>query len=620
MNFSPASRRWHCFVFAITSIFASISSVYAQSSLNVTNFGALGDAVPLLAITTSNSPSILCQTNRFATADVGKIVELFNAGPATSPTNNQDLVGTIVSVQNSTRITLSCVCGVSLTNAVGIYGRNNSVAFQNCINSVTNLATINIPAGSYLMLSAQVLDTNFSMPHMFATYPAVTVRRGGITFLGASRTNTILLGCGGWQLKGPWAYRGYLISVQGPVTNLNPLVFDNLSMDGGVQIGRTSYTYFPADLKNGSGWDVTHDAVIDTGSAPFPQQQIFRNCTFRNWRGEILKSVVSGTDAFIQVTNCAFLGGNATAFNFSFSHTIEKCVISNMVEAVEFYQGYCSNTCYFRNNLVTDMCGGLYAINGGITNHSNPEYYITNNVFYTSGNGIQTCPAQNLKIVNNLFIGVGGGGTAINPGIAGYQGNGGINSNIFVAFNVFSNLFYGINIEGVGANRLDTMVVVSNTMYGGTAFATGYGWMTNVVVKANTMINPINGIADNGLCGQLYFDDPQYTNSFPQHGYADYVGVTNPITYGWGRRHKITVAQTNSVFMVDDSVPSKIPQGSVISIANMSSRPVPIFFSSSMVGFPTILKPGISVTCAWTNSYWKRVTTVPSPNNLRPLQ
>src|SRR5580698_5262522 len=78
------------------------------ATLNVVNFGARGDAIQTLANTVSNSTIVtMASTNQLSAADVGKLIELFGVGPATSPTNNQDLIAFIVSVANGTNVTIS---------------------------------------------------------------------------------------------------------------------------------------------------------------------------------------------------------------------------------------------------------------------------------------------------------------------------------------------------------------------------------------------------------------------------------------------------------------------------------------------------------------------------------
>src|ERR1700755_3296911 len=53
------------------------------STLNVTNFGARGDAFETLADTVQGSTVIhVLPTNQLSAADVGKLILLFGAGPA----------------------------------------------------------------------------------------------------------------------------------------------------------------------------------------------------------------------------------------------------------------------------------------------------------------------------------------------------------------------------------------------------------------------------------------------------------------------------------------------------------------------------------------------------------
>ena len=129
--------------------------------LNVTNFGARGDAAAMAANTTSNSATIVCPTNHFTSTDAGKVVELFGAGLATSPTNHQGFLATVTQVVNDTTLKLDRACGITTTGASGIYGANDAAAFQACIDSCPPGNTVvSIPAGQYLLLAPAALDPN----------------------------------------------------------------------------------------------------------------------------------------------------------------------------------------------------------------------------------------------------------------------------------------------------------------------------------------------------------------------------------------------------------------------------------------------------------------------------
>ncbi len=200
-------------------------------------------------------------------------------------------------------------------NAYCVVGANNATAFQSAINAATSLVasgsatnvTIAIPSGIYLMCSSEVLDANYIMTSISDTHPALKVSSGGITFSGDSVTNTILMGCGAgmehyvnsslaWispQYAPYVPMRDTLIFCAGPVANSQyPLIFQNLTLDGGLTNGLQSYNYWTPIQATGDGWDTTHHAVADWN--PFPatpqmnQMKEFINCNFQHWRGEML--------------------------------------------------------------------------------------------------------------------------------------------------------------------------------------------------------------------------------------------------------------------------------------------------------------------------------------------
>src|SRR5690348_252761 len=92
-------------------VFARTFTMEAQISLNVTNFGARGDAVQIWVNTKKNSTQ-LTTTNQLSTADVGKTIELFGVGSPSIginylgnwSTNQQDMLAVITNVVNRTNI------------------------------------------------------------------------------------------------------------------------------------------------------------------------------------------------------------------------------------------------------------------------------------------------------------------------------------------------------------------------------------------------------------------------------------------------------------------------------------------------------------------------------------
>ncbi len=570
-------------------------------SLNVEDFGARGDAVSLVAGTVAGSPVITVPSgNAFSGGDIGKLLLLFGAGPATSPTNHQDLIATIEQVTSGTNVTLSLSAGVTATNISATCGTQNAAAFQRCVAAATGTNTIiKIPAGNYLLVPPGQLAAVASKKPGETALSAVVIRKGGIHFQGAGMNQTILTGCGAWRLQGKLAHRGLLFECRGPVTNNTPLVFADLTMDGGVPAGNTSNHGFPASVWDGSGWDETHDAVMDSGQAPLHHRKEFRNCRFTHWRGEMLKSVTGGWDGFILVTNCVFDDGNASAFNMSFTHRISSCLFSNLYMAMEFYQAYCTKDCYFEHNFITAMSASPLAINGALTNSVNPPYHIADNTFYlTGGFGILTTPAQNLFITGNQFV-CTNTTAALGLGCAGYQGSA-INSNIVVSGNYFRGPSFALLILGSGRNRVADVLVCSNMAVNVRQFAGGYGWSTNVCFRNNTANA---GLENAQSKGQWFLDE--LSNEFPPCKIYAHNG-TNIISYIHGGRQQIAALKTNCVFALDDSQPVKIPVGAVFQITNEGKIAARLHLSATRPGTqPMMLSgDGYTILCAWTNGAW----------------
>jgi hypothetical protein len=484
------------------------------------------------------------------------------------------------------------------------------MAFQRCVDACSGINTIiSIPAGTFLLIPPAQL-TNFN-PGALGWPVAVTIKKGGIHFLGAGMDNTILMGCGAWKLQSGSALRGWLFTCDGPVTNNYPLIFEGLTMDGGVTNGNTTNHGFPANVIDGSGWDESHDALTETGLGPLHANKQFLACQFQHWRGEMVKMLTSDVDGFILVSNCVFYDGNATAWNDSFSHTITGCTFSNMYQTMEMYQGYNTNACFFSNNVMANMTGGtILAFNGAATNHVTPPYNIISNTFYPSVNGcmaIATGVGNNIYVTGNQFLCLGAGVTGIGCGIAGYQGST-VNSNIVVTWNNFSKAGYVLQILGGGVNSTFNALIASNTASGlPNYFAYGYGWSTNITFVGNIGDGNLNNTK---LKGQWMNDD--LSNQFPFFTNYDYGAVSNVVSYIYGAREQIWATKTNSLFALDDSHPSQIPLNSIMIVSN-SGYAAPLYTSDTVSTTPIAMSKGYSATFQWNNGSWQLATTTPAP-------
>ncbi len=586
-------------------LLAGGGSIHADA-VNVIDQGARGDARKLLVITGSNSPSVtVLSTNEFTATDEGKVIMLYGVGTVTGVTTSQDFLGSILSVKDAKHITLSSPLGRSVSQARGIYGTENSHAFQRCVDRAYGTNTvIQIPKGNYLLIPKDLLNPDYIMKNGNETRAAVVINKGGIHFLGHDRKDTILTACGAWQLKGSHVSRGQLFECRGPIRNDDGLTFENLTMDGGLADGKQEHYGFPASVTDGSGWDLTHDGVMDTGTPPLHQYKSFKSCTFQHWRGEMLKSVTSWKHGFIDVENCDFHDGNASAFNYSFSHHINHCSFSNLGMAMEFYEGYMEGGAIFENSEISGVRGGL-VICGALTNQVTPEYMIRKNTISSpDGFGILLGPAKNVVISGNGFSDLGFG---IGTG-AGYQGTD-WNRDIRISFNSFNKVGTCFHVGSGLPNGLRDISLSHNSAADCRVCAGGYGYSTNVVLTDNQIKGDGLGIDGERLLGQWFLDDP--SNQFPPHQIRDSSGTTTTISYASGSRQQTFSSKPDIAFHLDDSKPGKIPEGAKLVITHQGPSFARLFLSNVNPNpqASQMMKPGAVITCEWGHGLWQVVNS-----------
>ena len=626
-----------------------------NSTLNITDFGAVGDAVGFTVSTVSNSTTVsVVGTNTFDASYVGKVIEVFRAGPWVYYNNSvvvtqQDIICTITSVNSGTNLGLSIPCGWTM-HAYCVVGTNNAPAFQTAVNTASNLVatgaatnvTINIPSGTYLLCSSAVLNSGYSMGSIATTHPAVTISCGGITFLGASATNTTLLGCGAGMNhpvqsmypsgEAPYVpMRDTLIYCQGPVVNSQyPLVFQNLTMDGGVQQGAQSYYYWTISQGDGSGWDTTHHAVADSGGVnnvngalvqwQMHQLKVFTNCVFQHWRGEVLISWVGtgGTNTFNDIANCTFYDGNATADNMYFGQHVHGCTFNQMQKVIEYYMANATSPSVFENNMWTNIIAG-YALTivGATTNNINYPYSISNNLMYEQGgeNAIQFSPAANVIVSSNEFVGNGGCIVFTGTGVQPSDGTAiPIMTNIVIANNFFSSSLQNmLTMDGYPVAN----VLITNNI--GLTVSASAGYKANIVLANNSGAG-VDGRYDvSGTtiqAGSYMLDLTNNTwclpNSSPDGGaYSSY----NVMSYGNGHTHRISVG--SAAFYLDDSNPAMIPAGAVISVTcnTWSGSNATNFYTSKLApGTPITIANGTAMNFYWNGTSWKTSLTINPPS------
>jgi hypothetical protein len=577
-------------------------SSQAQNTLNVTNYGAIGDAVQFYVNTISNSV-VVTTTNQLPNSAIGEAIEVFAAGVPTTATNNQDLVATITNIVNGTNIYVSQKTQATLTNTFATYGHNNTTNFQSAIAAVGKDTNdfIYIPAGTYLLLPIYHGPNNGNV--------AIFLQRGGIHFVGAGTNSTILLSQGAWTLVNGAPMRSVLAQVSSPITNNFPLSFSYLTMDGGVQQGNTSNHGYPASITTGSGWDVTHDAYEMAGSSAVSlYYTYFTNVLVQHWRGEEFKSVDGSTNGQIGIYNCTFTDGNATALNiYPAWNLVESNLFINLFQVAEYYQAYSSFPGCFEYNICTNISGNGFAINGGKGN--NPSFNILNNTFYFSNNnGLETTPGDNILIESNQFI---GGGQVIVLGVPGYQGTFD-NSNIVVTANTFSNVGSVLEMPSYPPNDVINVSVNNNYVVGnanGILALSFSGWATGIYYTNNVF-----AVSSNAF---IVFSQPTAapfvlidTNNIYYTPVVNLSGNsfngTNHINYVNGSRFILSGAvRAGIAFYLVDTNASQIPANAKILFYNnnLESLSVPVYLNSSLSGSPVTVTYGQTALFYWLS--WK---------------
>lgn len=634
MNRNHIPPKRHAILVVCLGTLGSMLLWSQAATLNVTNFGASGDCRDVYVRVTTNS-AVIVTTNVFTSADVGKVVQLFGAGYyatlkgpgqggyfngnySNTPTNHQDLVARIVSIGDGTHIVLDRVCGVTASDLRMTYGTDNRTAFTRCIDAAGSNDVIYIPAGNYQLVEPKALDTNFIQTIYYDAHPTITLSKGGLTFLGDGTNATILTGMGAWQQKGyDSGYRGYLFQLRngnaGP-TNDGPLIFNHLQFNGNATRNHaTNYTFWPTVPTDGSGWDGTHHAVVDSFSIIGNSYKSFTNCLFTRWHGETIAGIAGGTNAFVDIGNCWFVDGNSTVINYNYRHDFHDNLVADYYQVAEdgqFLAG--TGTSYIRNNVFTNIYGtAAIALVGASTNWTSPGYMISSNKFYLArGYGVMTAGIKNVAIIGNEFHNSG-----ILFGAAGSQGTY-WNSDFVVAFNTFNNAQVPVMFAGAGKNRVEDVLVVSNSAslpagasFFGAASQGAGAWFTNVVFRHNTANK---GLWSTWATGQYFVDDP--SNDLP---FRTVTGASNVVSYAWGARHNIAAILSGSVYHLDYSKPAQIPPSAILLVTN-SGVAATLYRSASLLN-PIAMSNGYSAAFRWTNGVWRsvplspRITSATSP-------
>ena len=610
---------------------------------NVTNYGAVGDAVQFHVNTVSNS-LMVTTTNQLSSADIGKVIEVFRVGTwRYGPNENgvwtndcEDLITTISNVVNGTNIYLARPCLRSWTNTFATYGTDNTPAFESAIAAASGHRnfTVNIPSGKFLMMPKFRTFPGPNGPIQDITYSSIYLGGGGIHFVGAGETNTTLLGKGAWTLMtnalgGIGVARGVLVEVASlfanPFTNDYPISFSDMTMDGGLEQGMTTVTGYPANTITGNGWGGSHNAYQLVGAdnpSGRASDQTLSNVCFAHWRAEMVISTDTYKNGKMLIKNCTFYDGNATALNIYPTLDVDGCTFSNMNQIAELYQYWTSGTTnYFRNNYITNLTGNGFAWNGGTG--TNSPYYFQNNTAYfnNAGSFLLTTPGDNIYILNNQVVMQSGNSTFLDVGSAGYQGYF-CNSNIVVSGNTLTALGGNTTFVKIGSkppNNADTVTICSNTLSGFNYALDIYDYCTNIQFYANSL-NVIGFTSGHASVSQ--FALIQANNVFSAIPQNDESVTTNVISYGDWPKYKPYYMRFGHALCLQDSTAARIPSSAVMQIDNTQNQfgeNIKVLMSESSLNC-VIVTNGTAATFYWNGSNWTATAkALAPPTNLRLL-
>jgi hypothetical protein len=540
------------------------------------------------------------------------------------------------------------------------YGTNNYFPFKNCMAAAGTNTAIIIPAGTvspwgstnaYLfapLLSYTNAGPNFpnDFPNEFAlSIYCIIITNGGLDFEGAGQGQSILMACGAWKSQNFICCRSSMFGVNSGSPGIAapyPLTINNLTIDGGVEIGlKGQEDQQPANQFTGNGWDGTDEGINDdiAGNSPFIPIITNINCTFQNLRGEAVIGTPDQANppCFAVVSNCDFYNDNADCFNYEHGIRAMNCLASNVYEFIEYYQGHgWTNFSSFYSGC-TFIDGphpykGAHTlaalVNANAENH-NANYIISNCVFHATDdsgdNGIGLSGFDNLTVVGCTFFEDGLYATPIVLNAAGYQTLIGTFTNtagIRIYNNIFTNNSFLAYVRGgsssVSSDAQDILtdcIVSNNTIYNaGYVGFVGMGIGTNIIVTANQCFGAKMGVSSgyNGCPYALVNTNNSYWQWILQNN-----GGFNSISYGGGSRVEeiYPYSSTTNILRVDDA--SQIPAGAAIIItnattANPGSGGYPVTnwpAGTNWTVTPIVTQPGQSVvltfnfgTVKWTNT------------------
>lgn len=566
-----------------TELLAGAYSSLGAYSLADPRWGAKADAKAHLigGAITAGSAIFTSSVATFSSTDVGKLIMVRGAGPATSGSNpSRELITTISAVTNATTVTLAATAATTVTGAEWGYGSDNTAALGAVLDAIAAAGSgvLSIPPGGWafrpitktvskvvitgtpdsVLYGAQNTNSNLKLLRLVGDDVTVdnftidfltAVDKDAHTFIRGGADHTIQIGDDHWS--GTYRARAAMtrmrifnsrnspLTVQGYRTILVSKNYCDTTLGNGFFIGNGDKSIRVLDnyVRN-TGDDCTYIYVGDGNRSVCDSIVVSGNDYANSYAKAIAiagcgSAVISGNRveqtwaAAILISSFLDTGaaGTTTAANV--------LVADNVVEGAGRYFG----TGQYK---ATAQAGGSYGITAG--NHVHGLSIVDNIVSGSISHGIQIAgnPATDVRIHGNLLLDNAGRPVSVaNVGSAGDHVVG-----LSVCDNKSSGSAGGMEIGKARNVKISGNETSKYNVSGTGNYGLILGYLTDGEVGNNVLFNT------DGATGGFYYANGSVNTQITRRGnaYITAGGTTPDVTFN----DKATAAQIDTASVAAD--------------------------------------------------------------------
>jgi len=382
------------------------------------------------------------------------------------------LEATIASYQSATQVTLSTAASGAISNAVYVYGTNNTAHFQAELDALgaAGGGVVHVPAPASCPNGATCgYVTAATDMATAANVGAIKIRYNNLSLVGDSpQTNVFCRGA--WSLVKNAVVRGHCVLVGddgGPngvageaVSNI---LVSNLHL-WGMTNGNTYNESFPAAITTGDGWDLTNKGIFFSHDVPHDNIAVTNNI-IQDFKGETIWGGGMGfATLLIQGNTIKNFNGDGISVSVDSLQVLNN-TISDGYSGVEngIFQATMTKQ-IFQGNHISLMRGSGITIVSEDTTTKKGNVQILDNSFDTIGEIIPFPPAQ------AIYVAIGSGSSPM--------------ANISVERNLCHDC-YGFITPIPGPNLLVLNNVMTIDAYNGGSFFIFPTEMANATVESN---------------------------------------------------------------------------------------------------------------------------------------